>query len=54
MTSEGSVEMFEGDSAETCVDGGPSGGSRMRRPGSEYPHQPQWNFFLLLIFWGVR
>jgi hypothetical protein len=37
--------MFECDSAETCagkisasVDGGPSGGSRVRRPGSEDPH----------------
>ena len=46
MTSEGLGEMFEGDSADTCagkfplssVDGGPSGGSRVRRPGSEDPH----------------
>ena len=44
MTFEGLGEMFEGDSADMCawkisasVDGGPSGGSRMRRPGSEDP-----------------
>ena len=42
MTSEVWREMFEGDSADTCgekiaasVDGKPSGGSRVRRPGSE-------------------
>ena len=46
MTSEGLGEMLEGDSAETCagkisgnVDGGPSGGSCVRRPGSEDPHR---------------
>ena len=42
MTSEGLGEMFEGDSADTCaasVDGGPSGGSRVRRSGSEEPHR---------------
>ena len=46
MTSEGLGEMFEGASAETCagkisasVDGGPSGGSRERRPRSEDPHR---------------
>jgi hypothetical protein len=39
-------EMFEGDSADTgagkisaSVDGGPSGGSRVRRPVSEDPHR---------------
>ena len=30
------------------VDGGPSGGSRVRRPGSEDPHRRQRNFFFLL------
>ena len=46
MTSEGSGEMFEGDSADTCaakitasVDGGPSGGSHVRRLGREDPHR---------------
>ena len=43
MISEGLGEMFEGDSADTragkfpLVDEGPSGGSRVRRPGSEDP-----------------
>ena len=39
-------EMFEGHSADTragkfytSVDGGPIGGSRVRRPGSEDPHR---------------
>jgi hypothetical protein len=46
MTFEGMGEMFEGDSADTCasVDGGPSGGSRVRRPGSEDPHR-RWRKF---------
>ena len=41
MTSEGLGEMFEGDSADISagVDGGLSGGSGVRRPGSEDPHQ---------------
>ena len=46
MTSEGLGVMFEGDSADMCagkftasVDGGPSGGSRVRTPGSEDPHR---------------
>ena len=54
MTFEGFGERFEGDSADTfagkistSVDGGPSGGSHRRRPGSEDPHQHQWNFFSL-------
>jgi hypothetical protein len=45
MTFEGLGEMLEGDSADimcqkisTSVDGGPSAGSRVRRPGSEDPH----------------
>ena len=45
MSSEGLGEMFGGDSADTCagkfsphVDGGLSGGSIVRRPGSEDPH----------------
>ena len=38
MTFEGMGEMFEGDSSDTCADRGPSGGSRMRRPGSKDPH----------------
>ena len=40
MTSEGLGEMFEG------VDGGPSGGSRVLRPGSEDPHRRQRNLFI--------
>ena len=54
MTCEGLGEMFEGDSADMCaekisasVDGGPSGGSHVRRPGSEDPQFPNfvidWN-----------
>ena len=45
MTSEGLVEIIEGDSADMCggissnVDGEPSGGSHVRRPGSEDPHR---------------
>ena len=41
MTSERLGEIFEGDSADTCAETfplmlmGPSGGSSMRRPGSE-------------------
>ena len=45
MTSEGLGEMFEVDSADMCAgkfpltgDGGPSGGSRVRRPGSDDLH----------------
>ena len=34
MTYEGLGKMFEGDFADTC-DGGPSGASIVRRPGSE-------------------
>ena len=42
MTSKGLGDMFEGDSADMCagkfplVSMGPSGGSRVRRPGSDY------------------
>ena len=43
--------MFEGDSAGTCawkisshVDGGPSGGSSVRRPGSGDPHRREQKF----------
>ena len=32
------------------VDGGPSRGSRMHRPGSEDPHRRQWK--LLIIFYA--
>jgi hypothetical protein len=46
MTSEGLVDMFEGDSADTCagkitasVNGGPSGGSRVHRLGREDPYR---------------
>ena len=47
MTSDGLGEMFEGDSADSIicarelasVDGGPSVGSHVRRPGSEDPHR---------------
>ena len=51
MTSEGLGEMFEGDSADTCahVDGGLSGGSRVRRPGSEDPHWRELKFFLVVF-----
>ena len=48
---------FEGDSAETCswkisahVDGGLSGGSRVRRPGSEDPIGVSGIFFIFI--WG--
>jgi hypothetical protein len=48
MTYEGLGEMFEGDSADMCGGkfplvsmGGRSGGSSVRRPGSEGPHQRQ-------------
>ena len=51
MTSEGLGEMFEGDSADTFTgkfsasfDGGPSGGSPLRRPGSEDPHRRERKF----------
>jgi hypothetical protein len=54
MTSEGLGEMFEGDSADKCagkisahVDGGPSGGSSMRRPRSEDPHRRERNYNVL-------
>ena len=51
MTSEGSGEMFEGDFADTCtfaalMSMGPSGGSSMRRPGSEDPHRCERKYFL--------
>ena len=39
ITLEGLGEMFEGESDSASVDGGPSGESCMRRPGSEDPHQ---------------
>ena len=37
MTSEKLAKMFEGDSADAHANGGPSGGSNMRRHGSEDP-----------------
>jgi hypothetical protein len=50
MTSEGLGEMFEGDSSDMrarkfslILMGGPSGGSRVRRPGSEDPHRRERN-----------
>ena len=49
MTSDGLGEMFEGDYAVwvpenyASVDGGPSGGSRVRRPRSEDPHRREQN-----------
>ena len=53
MTSEGLWEMFEGDSADTCgrnfvahPHGGPSGGSCVRRPGSEDPYRREQKFQL--------
>jgi hypothetical protein len=59
MTSEGLVEMFEGDSADTCngkisagVDGGPSGGSSVRRHGSKDPHWCQRKFSPVIPKWG--
>jgi hypothetical protein len=55
MTSEGLGEMFEGDSADMCIGkfpltlmGGLSGGSRVRRPGSEDPHRRERKFFIFL------
>ena len=42
--------MFEGDSADMCsVDGGPSGGSRVRRPGSEDPYRHERKFLLVML-----
>ena len=50
MTSKGFGEMFEGDSADMCAEkfllvsmGGLSGGSRVRRPGSEDPNRRERN-----------
>ena len=42
--------MFEGDFADMCaisshVDGGPSRGSWVRRPGSEDPHRREQNLY---------
>ena len=62
MTSEGLGEMFEGDSADMCVstsvDGGPSRGYRVRRPGSEDPIGASRNLYFvpgwLLIFHVFR
>ena len=49
MSSKQLGEMYEGDSADTYggkisphVHGGLSGGSCVRRPGSEDPHQHEW------------
>ena len=55
MTSEGLGKMLEADFADRCtakisgVNGGPSGGSIMRRPGSEDPHWRQRNLYNNLI-----
>ena len=56
MTYEGLGEMFESDSADMCAekisasfDGGPSGVSCMRRPGSEDPHRRERKFSFLLV-----
>ena len=50
MSSEG-LEMFEGNFAEihprkisAHIDGGPRGGSSVRRPGSKDPHQRECKF----------
>ena len=57
MTSDGLGEMFEGDSADkgcqqisAVVDLGLSGGSSVRRPGSEDPHQRQRKFISVYFF----
>ena len=49
LTSEGVGEMFDGDFADTSpistyVDGGPSGGSSVCRPGSEDPCRRERKF----------
>ena len=58
MTSAGLGEMFEGDSADTCtvkisahVDGGPRGGSRVRKPGNEDPHRRERNVLNCFGLW---
>jgi hypothetical protein len=43
------MTMFEGDSADMCVNEGPSGGSCVRRPGSEDPHRP-WRKLLIFLY----
>ena len=55
MSLEGLGDMFEGDFAYTCANdffshvyGGPSGGSSVRRPGSEDLHQHEWKFLKFL------
>ena len=57
MTSDGLGEMFEGDSADTCGAnfrssclGGASGGTSVRRPGSEDPHRRERKFPYLIGF----
>ena len=51
MTYEGLGEMFEGDSADSCVDNFSSscwGAERIvRRPGSEDPHQHEIPVYFL-------
>jgi hypothetical protein len=52
-------ETFEGNSADRWnisahVDGGPSGGSSIRGPGSEDTHRPEQQNFLFLFFWCME
>ena len=49
MTSEGLENMFEGDPADMCTDGGLSGGSRVRRPGSEDPHRRERKLIIKFV-----
>ena len=61
MTSEGLGKMFEGDSADTCsrkfplmLMGGASGGSSVRRPGSEDPHRHERKLIKTIGLQGSR
>ena len=55
ITCYGLGDMFEGDFADTCaiffadVDGGLSGGSSVRRPGSKEPHRRHRKFSKCVI-----
>ena len=56
MTFEGLGEMFEGDSADMFprkisahIDGGQSGGSCVRRPGSEDRHRRERNCAIISV-----
>ena len=52
MTSERLGEMFEGDLQiiSACLDGEPSGGSSLCRPGSEDPHWRELKFLFISNF----